>query len=97
MNSRDLEDSQLQRCVAVARGVTDAARDQQDANVFLVAAKVLQSRYAVESGRLFAASERYFERYPAQRLTSADVVRHHWVVSLPRLRDMLSQKLERNH
>lgn len=96
MNSRDLEDSQLERCVAVARGVTDVARDQQDANVLLVAAKVLQSRYAAESGRLFAASERYFDLHPAQRLSTAEVVRHHWVVSLPRLRDMLSQKLERN-
>jgi hypothetical protein len=96
MNSRDLEDSQLERCVAAARGATGVARDQQDANVFLVAAKVLQSRYVAESGQLRVASERYFDRHPAERLTSAEVVRNHWVVSLPRLRDMLSQKLERN-
>ena len=39
------------------------------------------------------ASERYFDLHPNEKIAPADVVRKGWVLSLPRLRDMLSHKL----
>lgn len=39
------------------------------------------------------ASERYFASHPNDRLDAVAVVRQGWVVSLPRLRDMLSHQL----
>jgi hypothetical protein len=39
------------------------------------------------------ASEQYFATHPNERLAAGEVVRNGWVVSLPRLRDMLSQQL----
>jgi len=61
--------------------------------VFQIAAMVLQSRFPRESDTLMQASERYFAAHPAERLGAVDVVRGGWVLSLPRLRDMLSHQL----
>jgi len=93
MNVRDIESALLARCAAVARDVAQSARDQREANVFRLAAMVVQSRLPSESNNLMRASERYFAAHPDERLAPADVVRSGWVSSLPRLRDMLSHRL----
>lgn len=93
MNARDAEFALLARCAAVARADAQTALDQREANVFRVAAMVMQFRFPGESGNLMRASERYFSRYPDERLESADVVRKGWVLSLPRFRDMLGRLL----
>ena len=80
----------LVRCSAAARGAMSAAGDQQEANVFRLAALVVQSHFPLESAGLMQASERYFAQHPEERLAAVDVVRRGWVASLPRLRDMLS-------
>lgn len=95
MNARDLESALLSRCAAVAREATQAAQDQREANVFRVAAMVVQSRFPRESESLMRASEQYFAVHPNERLAPAEVVRNGWVSSLPRLRDMLSHRLYR--
>ena len=83
----------LARCSAVAREGAQPAQDQREANVFRLAAMIVQSRFPDESKCLMRASERYFTLHPDERLASADVVRKGWVSSLPRLRDMLSHRL----
>lgn len=95
MTAREAEDNMLVRCTSVARGAAAAAHDQREANVFRVAAMVVQSRFPSESARLMQAGEDYFLLHPRDRLPAADVVRNGWVFSLPRLRDMLSLKLLR--
>lgn len=93
MNTRDAESALLTRCAAVAREVAQPAQDQCEANVFRLAAMVIQSRFPRESKSLMRASEQYFAVHPNERLAPADVVRNGWVLSLPRLRNMLSHRL----
>ncbi len=97
MTARDIESALLVRCSAVARETaqaTHAAQDQREANVFQLAAVLVQSRFPAESKCLAQASERYFVAHPNERLASPEVVRRGWVMSLPRLRDMLSRQLQ---
>ena len=93
MTARDAESALLGRCFTVARQPTEPAQDQREANVFRLAAMVVQSRFPHESACLMQASERYFALHPNDRLAPEEVVRHGWVLSLPRLRDMLSHQL----
>jgi hypothetical protein len=93
MTARDAESALLARCSVVAGERAQPARDQREANVFRLAAMVVQSRFPSESKRLRQASERYFASHPDERLAPADVVRKGWVLSLPRLRDRLSRRL----
>jgi len=84
----------IARCAVVARESEQAAQDQREANVFQLAAMVVQSQFPNESQRLMQASERYFALHPNERQASAEIVRRGWVTSLPRLRDMLSRQLQ---
>ena len=94
MTAREVESALLARCSADAREAAQVAQYQREANVFQLAAMVVRSRFPVESQCLTQASERYFASHPNERLASAEVVRRGWVMSLPRLRDMLSRQLQ---
>ncbi|TDF52834.1 hypothetical protein [Cupriavidus sp. L7L] len=96
MTARDEERKVLDRCEAASRGDVSVAADQREANVFRVAAMVLQSRFPMEAARMMAASDQYFRTHPADLVPSAEVVRNGWVWGLPRLRDMLTMQL-RHH
>lgn len=93
MNARDLESVLLNRCAATARDVMSAAQNQREANVFRLAAMVIQSRYPDESRQLMLASELYFTAHPDEKLAPVEAIRQGWIISLPRLRDMLSIRL----
>lgn len=93
LTARDLESALLARCAAAAREAAPSAQDQREANVFRLAATVVQSQFPRESIRLMLASEQYFTEHPTERLVSSAVVRNGWVQSLPRLRDMLTHRL----
>jgi hypothetical protein len=93
MTARDVEAALLTRCVAVAREAAPAAQNQREANVFRLAAMVVRSAFPCESDRLMLASEQYFDEHPNDSLPPGAVVRNGWIVSLPRLRDMLSHRL----
>lgn len=95
MNARYTENKMLARCATVARDAAGAVLNQREANVFRVAALVVQSRFPDESAHLMQASEDYFSHHPDERLPASDVVKNGWVISLPRLRDMLSHELLR--
>jgi len=93
ITSRELEAALLTRCAVAAREVSPKAQNQREANVFQLAARVIQSRFPNESTRLMLASEQYFAQHPDEKMASADVVRIGWIVNLPRLRDSLSRLL----
>jgi len=93
MTTRELEAALLTRCTVVAREFVPTAQDQREANVFQLAAMVVRSQFPHESTNLMRASEQYFAQHPNERLAPGDVVRNGWVLSLPRLRDMLSHQL----
>lgn len=85
----------LTRCVVVGRASKELldAVSGAEANVFRVAAMVIQSRYPVESAALMACANRYFIEHPSEITAVVDVVRKGDVISLPRLRDSLTRKL----
>lgn len=95
MNPRAREAAMIERCSLIARtdGLTSSARDGREANVFRVAAMVIQSRFPAESKALMACADRYFKAHPDALTPAADVVRKRDVISLPRLRDLLTRKL----
>lgn len=93
MTAREAGSALLARCLVVAREAAQSARDPREANVFRWAAMVVRSRFPNEATCLMRASERHFASHPDERLAPADVVRKGWVLSLPRLRDMLSRRL----
>ncbi|MCD6679796.1 MAG: hypothetical protein LT102_03935 [Burkholderiaceae bacterium] len=94
MNARDREAVLLARCVFVARQTTQpqAPHDAREANVFRLAAMVVESGFPRESRSLMQASERYFTLHPDERLGPAEVVQRGWVSTLPRLRDSLTRR-----
>jgi hypothetical protein len=94
MAARDAESALLARCVVVAHEDAQSAQDQREANVFRLAAMVIQSRFPHESLCLMQASERYYAGNPNARLPPADVIRKGWILNLPRLRDRLERLLE---
>lgn len=95
MDCRDREAMMLDRCVAIARASEELldAVSGAEANVFRVAAMVIQSRFPSESKALMTCANRHFTAYPADLTPVVDVVRKGDVISLPRLRDSLTRKL----
>ncbi len=93
MLSRDVEQTLLSRCAAAAKGELARATDQREANVFRLASMILRPRMPSEADRLLTASESYFSQHPTDLVASGDVIRNGWVLSVPRLRDMLTMRL----
>lgn len=93
MTPRDAESALLDRCSVVARAAAQLAQDQREANVFRLASMVVRTQFPGEATRLLRASESYFASHPNEKLPPDAVVKLGWVLSLPRLRDMLSRRL----
>lgn len=93
MTARELEDALLSRCAAAALGATGSAQDQREANVFRIAALLIQSQHAQASRRLMKASMAYFSQHPHEQLIASDVIKNGWLISLPRARDMLERRM----
>jgi hypothetical protein len=96
MDARERERRLLERCVVVAQQSAAYACNGEEANVFRLAGSVLRSRLPAEASRLKMVSAAYFACHPHELLPTEEVVRNGLVVSLPRLRDMLSQKFHWN-
>ena len=92
MTARDREAALLARCATVASDVSQTALDQREANVFMLAAMVVRHRFPAEAECLMLSAERYFAAHPHERLDPADIVRRGWIISLPRLSDMLGNQ-----
>lgn len=92
MSAREKEARMLERCTEVAwaaEGAVQAAQDGQEANVFRLAAMLMEGRFPEQAGRLMKASEQYFEQKPEEKVASAEIVRRGWIVDAPRLHDRL--------
>lgn len=83
----------LERCAAAARGRVLLAADAEEASVFLLAAGLLPSQLGTEAGRLRAAAESF--RAAGSTVDAGEVVRRGWVVSLPRFRQGVVERLTR--
>ncbi|MBP9714136.1 MAG: hypothetical protein KBD60_10665 [Sterolibacterium sp.] len=92
MTARENEAGVLNRCSRIARALDFSAQNAREANVFRLAALVMTTRFPEESKRLMQASQRYFADHPGEQLAPGAVVRNGWVISLPRLRAMLTQR-----
>jgi hypothetical protein len=95
MNPRTREALMLDRCVLAARSVDLPihAVNGREANVFRVAAMVLQSSFPTESKTLMGCANRYFSAHPNELAPVVNVIHQGDVISLPRLRDSLTRKL----
>jgi hypothetical protein len=93
-SARDQEEYLLACCAAAAQGSKVRARDSREANVFHVAAMILGQNLYRQARNLGHASEHYFGAHPQDKLEPAEVIRRGWIISLPRLRDMLTRRLE---
>lgn len=95
MSPRDREAIMLDRCVLVARSldVPVHAESGREANIFRVAAMVLQSSFPTESKTLMACADRYFAVHPDELAPVVNVIHQGDVISLPRLRDSLTRRL----
>ncbi|WP_439668993.1 hypothetical protein DAMDJJ_09370 [Cupriavidus necator] len=71
MRSRDVEAALLSRCATVAREPMGSALDQREANVFRLAAMVVQSSFPREAARLMQASEHYLVAHPSEQTAGA--------------------------
>jgi hypothetical protein len=92
--ARQIEAQLVTYCARVARGATLAVKDRREANVLAVAARVLSRRFPAEIAHLDAVSEEYLRAHEDERVSAATAVRNGWIVSLPRLRDLLTHELE---
>ncbi len=93
--ARQAEAELIKYSAQVAHGYAVAVRNQREANVLAVAARVLSRRFPAEVAHLDAASEGYLRAHEAERVSAAVAVRNGWIVSLPWLRDLLTRELER--
>ena len=75
MTARDGESKMLKRYATAARDLLPATQDQKEANVFRLAAMVVQFRFSAESVQLMQVSDRYFAQYPNDKLAVVDVLR----------------------
>jgi hypothetical protein len=93
MDAREVERQLLMRCVQVARDPCVSSADAVEANVFRLAGMVVRSEFPVAWQNLTATSQRYFDSHPGTLSDPEEIVRKGWVVSLPRLRDLLRTQL----
>lgn len=93
--ARDREAAMLSRCASVALGVVPSTTpsNAREANVFRVAAMVIQTRFPKESKCLMEAAEYHFGLNPEDLAPAASVIQNGDVISLPRLRDGLTRIL----
>lgn len=96
LSARERESRTLQRCAEIARGLTEFrdAASGREANVFRVAAMVLQSTFPLESRRLMEAADRYFACHPDELAPAVSIIYSGDVISLPRLRDGVTRLLK---
>ena len=84
----------LARCKQLARGTDSQASNVIEANVMRVAGLVIKSRFPKESAQLLEKSHHFFQQQEGGApLHAEQVLKQGWIVSLPRLRDMLTEQL----
>lgn len=95
LKPRDREAELLDHSVMAARGQITRAENQVEANFFSLAASTVASTHPGACQALTASASAYFSEHPADELEAGEVIRRGWVISMPRLRDMLTERLGR--
>ena len=94
--AREREEAVVDRCIQLVTGLhgpSGVARTAQEANVFALAAHVIRSRHPKAAEVLGWSGALYFKQQPSERLGLPEVMRRGWIISLPRLREMLERRL----
>jgi len=93
MNARDKEQAMLDTCKLIAAGRMCIPETSEQANVVNIAAMLCSSADAVASDRLHDAAARYFDKHPDAHLSTQEVLKRGWKISLPRFRSMLEKQV----
>ena len=93
-NPREKEEILLSLCVKAAAGEVTSVNSPIEANIFRVAGSVILNNYPLEAQRLSNIAKEYFSSFPEDYLHASQIVRNEWIISYPRLRDMLIQKIK---
>ena len=93
-NPRDKEEILLSLCVKAAAGEITHVKNPIEANIFRVAGSVILNNYPLEAQRLTHLAKEYFISFPEHCLHASQIVRNEWIISYPRLKDMLIQKIK---
>lgn len=94
IDPRQSETQLLEQCLCVASGYPFVPVIQANANVFALASTLIRSQYPAEAQLLEEASQTYFEKNPDKRLDTASILKKGWIISLPRLKSMLTAHLQ---
>ena len=93
-NTREKEEILLSLCIAAGAGEIVSINSPIKANIFRVAGSVILNNYPLEAKRLNLLAKDYFIRFPDDCLHASQIVRNGWIISYPRLRDMLIEKIK---
>ena len=92
-NPRDKEEILLSLFVRVAAGEITSVNSPIEANIFRVSGSVILNNYPLEAQRFSTVAKEYFISFPEHCLHASQIVRNEWIISYPRLKDMLIQKI----
>lgn len=98
MSSRENEQALLDKCILVAlsdNGFALPHFSALDANVFMVASKLVKYSHPIESERLRSFATSYFEKTGTSPTSSDVLLKNGSVPGLPRFRQMLELSLNK--
>jgi hypothetical protein len=96
MDAREKEENLLVKCMQV--GLLQPTKvDEIDANIFLVASKLIINSFPVESARLKDVGINYLSGTGTVPMKCEELIRSRFITSLPRFKQMLEDKFRKNH
>lgn len=93
MLSARMKESIVNDCIIRAASGENVALNNVTANVLGLSAVLLKREFPVHAEKMFSACERYFTSTKNERLTAKQVLANKWIISLPRLKAMLTAGL----
>ena len=92
--TREQEASLFDRALEIAQGHSAVAENNCEANVFFLASTLIGSDFPVAAERLSRVSALYFQRHPANKASTVEMMQRGWIIGLPRFKDGLYRWLE---
>jgi hypothetical protein len=93
MLSARMKESIINDCIIRAASGENVELDNVTANVLGLSAVLLKREFPVHAENMLSACERYFTNTKDERLTAKQVLAKNWIISLPRLKDMIAAQL----
>lgn len=94
VTARETEKEIIACCCDVAERKT-VHINEASANVLNLSATLLKREFPISSAAMQAASDLYFATAEHHLLTTAQILRKSWIISLPRLKSRLATALRR--